>query len=109
MTAASLRPGPDLFSDICGRHAAGPRRDALAVSLLGQAGILVLVIYVTSRVIATPEIVRRFPHPGELPIIFSGSNGGGGGDRDPLPASYGTPPRASLEMQIVSPTVMLPT
>lgn len=29
----------------------------------------------------------------ELPLIFSGENGGGGAERDPLPASHGNLPR----------------
>jgi TonB family protein len=43
-----------------------------------------------------------------LPIIFSGHNGGGGGNRDPLPASRGDLPRASLDPQLAPPTVVLP-
>jgi TonB family protein len=44
-----------------------------------------------------------------LPLIFSGHNGGGGGDFDPLPPTRGNPPRASLDPQLVPPTVMQPS
>jgi TonB family protein len=41
-------------------------------------------------------------------LIFSGHNGGGGGGLDPLSASHGNPPRASLDTQVVPPTVVVP-
>lgn len=50
----------------------------------------------------------RFQPPRDLPLIFSGDNGGGGGNFDLLPASRGTPPRASLDAQIAPPTVIVP-
>ena len=57
-----------------------------------------------------PPIVTPKVHDlTKLPLIFSGHNGGGGGDFDPLPATRGNPPSASLDPQIVPPTVMLPT
>jgi TonB family protein len=43
-----------------------------------------------------------------LPLIFSGRNGGGGGNFELLSASHGNPPRASLDPQIVPPTVIVP-
>jgi TonB family protein len=50
----------------------------------------------------------QLPKWSELPLIFSGHNGGGGGNRDPLPAWHGNLPRASLDLPIVPPTVILP-
>jgi TonB family protein len=41
-------------------------------------------------------------------LIFGGQNGGGGGNHNPLPASNGGVPRASLDAQIVPPTVVVP-
>ena len=109
MTAASR--GPQLFSlfsgsnDLLGRT----RKEAFVLSLLGQAAILGLIVYFTSCVIrSTPDIARQFPKLRELPLIFSGRNGGGGGDRDRLPATRGNFPRASLDPQIVPPTVIVP-
>ena len=110
MTAAS--PGPHLFSVLTSEHDTlfRTRKDTFLFSLLGQAAILALIIYFTSCVIRNPpDIARRMPDLAKLPLIFSGFNGGGGGNHDPLPASNGDPPRASLQMQIVSPSVMLPT
>src|SRR5947207_9448534 len=111
MTASSLGSGPDLFSifsneDIQDRI----RRQSFVFSLLGQAALLAMIIYFTSCVIrSAPEIARRIPKFDDLPLIFSGRDGGGGGDRDPLPASHGDLPQASLNQQIVQPTVKVPT
>src|ERR1700719_1356861 len=109
MTAAS--PGPCLFSVLTNEHDTllRTRKDTFLLSLLGQAAILALIIYYTSCVIRNPpDIARRMPDLGKLPLVFSGFNGGGGGNHDPLPASNGDPPRVSLQMQIISPSVMLP-
>jgi len=40
-------------------------------------------------------------------MIFSGSNGGGGGNHDPLPATRGVPPPGTLETPIVPPSVIV--
>ena len=110
MTAAS--PGPRLFSVLSSEHDLffRPRKDTFLLSLLGQAAILALIVYFTSCVIRnSPEIARRIPDLGKFPLVFSGFNGGGGGSHERLPASSGTPPRSSLEMQIVNPSVRVPT
>jgi TonB family protein len=84
------------------------RRETFVFSMLGQAAIVGVLVYFTSCVIrSTPEIVRQLPKFSELPLVFSGHNGGGGGNHDPLPASHGNLPRASLDPQLVSPTVIL--
>lgn len=109
MTAAS--PGPHLFSILTSERDVlfRPRKDAFLLSLLGQAAILALIVYFTSCVIRTsPDLARRIPDLERLPLIFSGHNGGGGGNGDMLPASNGSPPRPSLQTQIVPPTVMVP-
>lgn len=110
MTTASPGPGLNLFSSVSnGGNFYRTRKDAFVYSLLGQAAILAAIVYFSSCVIRnSPDLVRRVPRLDELPVIFSGYNGGGGGNRDPLPASHGTPPRASLEQQIVPPTVIVP-
>ena len=109
MTAAS--PEPNIFSILSGENDGlyRTRRETFVFSLLGQAAILGLLVYFTSCVIrSTPEIARQMPKFTELPLIFSGRNGGGGGNHDPLPASHGNLPRASLDPQLVPPTVILP-
>ena len=111
MTAAASDSGPDLFSAFATHKNDGyqMRREAFVFSLAGQAAILAIIVYFTSCVIRTPapDLVRRVASL-DLPLIFSGHDGGGGGGLDPLPASRGNLPRASLDTQIVPPTVVLP-
>jgi periplasmic protein TonB len=109
MTAAS--PGPRLFSVLTSEHDLlfRTRKDTFLLSFVGQAAILALIVYFTSCVIRNPpEIARRMPDLGKFPLVFSGFNGGGGGNHDRLPASNGNLPSSSLEMQIVPPTVIVP-
>ena len=85
------------------------RRETFIFSMLGQTAIMGLLIYFTSCVIQhPPEFVKKLPNLNELPLVFSGRNGGGGGNHDPLPASHGNIPKASLDPQLVPPTVVLP-
>jgi len=106
MTAAP--PIPRLFSTLNGENESRTRRETILFSLLGHVLVLGLIVYLTSCVIrSAPEIARHIPKIEDLPLIFSGRNGGGGGSLDPLPATQGDLPRASLT-QIVPPTVMLP-
>ena len=108
MTAASLGPGPS-FTFLFERRDLARRRETFVFSLLGQAAVLALIIYFTTVAIGWPPAVTSpFPIPRDLPLIFSGTNGGGGGNFDPLPASRGNPPRASLDTQVVPPTVIVP-
>jgi protein TonB len=111
MTAASPGPGPNIFSILSGQNDGldRARRETFLFSLLGQAAIVGILIYFTSCLIRnTPEIASRLPKFNELPLVFSGHGGGGGGNHDPLPASHGNLPRASLDPQLVPPTVILP-
>jgi len=112
MTAATPGPGPDLLSLISLDQdpAYRPKRESFVFSVAGQALVIGLLIYFTSYVIHyPPNVVPRVPDLDKLPRIFSGRNGGGGGNFDPLPPTPGNPPRASLDPQIVPPTVMRPT
>ncbi len=112
MTAATAGPsGPNLFSSFSVTQSGLFRKnpEALVLSLLGQSAILALLIYLTTYVIeGTPEIVRHPPVAETLRVIFSGNSGGGGGNHDPVPASHGDIPKASLADQIVPPTVVVP-
>ena len=111
MTAAPPGPGPNIFSILSGQNDGlyRTRRETFILSLLGQAAILGVLIYFTSCVIrGTPEIANRLPKFTELPLVFSGHNGGGGGNHDPLPASHGNLPKASLDPQLTPPTVIVP-
>ena len=109
MTAASPGPGPSLFSILAHESVLShTRRDTFALSLFGQAAVLAAIVYFTSCVIRhPPDIAHRLNNSMRLPLIFSGLNGGGGGNFDPLPPARGVPPRATLEMQIVPPNVIV--
>jgi periplasmic protein TonB len=113
MTAApSGSPDPNLFASFSLDHYTTDRArgEAFVFSLLGQGLILALIIYFTSCVIRNPPPgIVRIPGISELPVIFAGHNGGGGGNHEKLPASRGNLPKASLEMQLVPPNVMRPT
>lgn len=110
MTAASSGPDRNLFTLSSGQPSLDrTRREAFVLSLVGQAVMLSLIVYFTSCVIRNPpEMGGQMPKLRDLPLIFSGRSGGGGGDHDPLPASHGNLPRASLDAQIVPPTVIVP-
>lgn len=110
MTAASPGSGPNIFSTLSGEHDGlyRARRETFVFSMLGQAAIVGLLIYFTSFVLSdTPEIARQVPKFDQIRLIFSGKNGGGGGNHDPLPASHGNIPKASLDPQFVPPTMVL--
>ena len=101
-------PGPNLFSILAGDG--GNRshsRETFAASLFGQAVILALLIYFTSCVIRGPHDHFRIKDL-QNDIVFYGTSGGGG-SRDPLPASRGNIPRAMPSLPIVPATVMVPT
>jgi TonB family protein len=107
MTAATSGPNVfSMFSSESGLYRA--QREAFVLSLAGQAAILGLLIYFTTSVIGTPLTIGDFGHLKELQLIYSGHNGGGGGNHDPLPASAGNLAPASLE-PFTPPTVMHPT
>jgi periplasmic protein TonB len=112
MTAATAGPsGPNLFSSLSVTQTGLFRKnpEALVLSLVGQALIIGLLIYFTTWMIEGPPDVIRHPAVVEtLRVIFSGNNGGGGGNHDALSASHGNLPKASLEDQIVPPTVVVP-
>src|SRR6266536_2079648 len=105
MTSASAGPDPHLLflSALSGERDTSfrTRREAFLFSMLGQAAVMALIVYFSSCVIRNaPEITRKLPNLNALPLIFSGDSGGGGGGHDPLPASQGNLPEASLDTQI---------
>jgi periplasmic protein TonB len=112
MTAATSGPsGPNLFSMFSGERNGlyRVRHESFVLSLLIQAAILGLLTYFTCCVIGGEPPKARLLQFTELPLIFSGHNGGGGGSFDKLPASRGNLPKASLDPQIAPPNVMQPT
>jgi periplasmic protein TonB len=111
MTAAPAGP-TQLFSTLSGQadRMYRTRHEAFLFSLLGQALILGLLTYFTCCLIGgPPRVIAPIAKFRDLPLVFSGSHGGGGGNFDKLPASRGNPPRASIDEQIVPPNVMKPT
>ncbi len=112
MTAASIDPaGPQLFSTVLRtRMEDGRRREAFLASLVGQLLAVGLLTYFTCCIVENgPGTVPRLSQFEDLPLIFSGHNGGGGGNFDKLPASHGNLPRASLETQLAPPSALQPT
>jgi periplasmic protein TonB len=109
VTAASPGPGPSLFSFLTHESLLPrTRRETFALSFFGQSAVLAVIIYFTGWAIHyPPAAVPGSHHPVLLPLTFPGLNGGGGGDLDPLPASAGAPPPASLDVQIVPPNVIV--
>jgi TonB family protein len=100
-----------MFSTLTGEHESiyRTRREAFALSMLAQAALLAFIAYFGSSVIRNPSgMARQLSKLEQLPLIFSGHSGGGGGGLDPLAATHGNLPRASLALQVVPPTVMLP-
>ena len=111
MTAASPGPGPGLFS-ICSSETgllSRNRGETFLLSLFAQAAVLGLIIYLTSCISHYPrKLTHGLARPlRDLPMIFSGSNGGGGGNHDPLPATRGVPPPGTLETPIVPASVIV--
>ena len=112
MTAATPGPaGPNIFSMFSGEGDGlyRTRREAFLFSLLGQTLIIGLLIYFARCVLQEkPPFGTGLPKPDELPLIFSGFNGGGGGNHEKIQASQGDVPKASLGPQLAPPTVILP-
>lgn len=110
MTAATSGPSDPIFSMFSNQHDRyRTSHETFLCSLLGQGLIIGLLIYFTCCVFDNaPTGAARFPRVADLPLIFSGLNGGGGGNFDKLPASHGNPPRFSLDHQLAPPNVMRP-
>lgn len=108
MTAASR--DPNLFSIFSGGDDLQyrTRRQPFVFSLVGQAAIVGIIIYLSYTIPNPPKLDHTLRRLEDFPLIFSGHNGGGGGGLDPLPASRGNLPWASLDTQIVPPTVIVP-
>jgi protein TonB len=108
MTAAVRVPsGPCIFSLLSDEQHDRARSETFVFSMVGHALIIVLLIYLASCVIH--DDFRQIPKAiKELPLVFSGKGGGGGGDFDKLPPSHGSLPKASLSDQLAPPSVILP-
>lgn len=106
---SATTPGPNLFSILAGENESlGRRRETFAGSLVGQAAILALIIYLTTvHITSGPTLLKPTPVD-DTNRLFYGANGGGGGTHEDLPASIGNPPPASLNPPIVPATVIVP-
>jgi periplasmic protein TonB len=112
MTAAArISSGPCIFSMFSDKSGVQDRArlETFVVSMVGQALIVGLLGYFMSCVIQdNPRLAGQIPKAiRDLPLVFSGNSGGGGGDFDKLPASHGTLPKASLSDQLTPPTVIV--
>ena len=107
-------PGPggqNLFSMFSGETdgTRRMRREAFALSLLGQGLVVISLMWLTMFPPASPPFIGVRPMSrlrDMLPLVFSGRGGGGGGSHDVLRASHGPPPPASLETQLAPPIVV---
>jgi len=112
MTAATRDPSTQNLFSMFSRDTDDPcrvRGESFVLSLLIQAAILALLTYFTCCIIRDGTPISTPLHFSDIPLIFSGYNGGGGGASDKLPASHGNPPRFSLDPQLAPPNVMQPT
>ena len=79
------------------------RQEILWLSMLGQAAVVGLLVYLISCVApGSPGVDGIRPLMKELPLVFSGHGGGGGGNFEKTPASQGALPRASLNEQLAT-------
>jgi hypothetical protein len=104
--------GPQQFSMFSGQghELHRLRRPAFLFSFVAQGVTVGLMVYFTCCIIGNqPATLPRPNRLGDVPLIFSGRGGGGGGHFDKLPASHGDLPLASLETQLAPANVMLPT
>jgi periplasmic protein TonB len=109
MTAATSGPSDPIFSMFSNQRRYRANRETFLCSLVGQALILAGIVYFTCCAFDYPPAAgTRFLRVADLPLIFSGHSGGGGGNFDKLAASHGNLPRASLHDQLTPPTVILP-
>ena len=111
MTAATTGPSDSGFS-IFSREGYGlyrTRQEVLLLSMVGQAAVVGLLVYFISCVAPSDRLADGLrPLVKELPLVFSGHGGGGGGKLEKTPASHGALPRASLEQQLAAPTILVP-
>lgn len=70
MTSAS--PGPHLFSILNTESYVliRSRKDTFLLSFVGQAALLAIIIYLTSRVVSPPEIRKGVSDLAKLPLVF---------------------------------------
>jgi periplasmic protein TonB len=112
MTAATAGPsGTNGFSLFSGEGYGlyRTRQEILWLSMLGQAAVVCLLVYFISCVApGSPGVDGIRPLIKELPLVFSGHGGGGGGNFEKTPASHGALPRASLAAQLAPPDVIVP-
>ena len=110
MTAAPAGHSGTIGSSIFSGEGYGlyrTKREVFLWSMVGQGVLLGLIVVLLRFVPPGTPSAGIIPHPNELPLVFSGWGGGGGGNLEKAPASHGALPRASLNEQLVSPTVIV--
>lgn len=112
MTAATAGPSATNGFSIFSREGYGlyrTRQEVFLLSMVGQAAVVGLLVYFISSVAPNGQVADGLrPLVKELPLVFSGHGGGGGGNFDRTPASHGAFPRASLDRQLAAPTILVP-
>lgn len=112
MTAAPAGPSGSSGFSIFSSQGYGlyrSKREVFVLSMLGQALVLALLAYfISDGLMGNPPVGGIRPRLQDLPLIFSGRGGGGGGNMERTPASFGVLPRTSMNEQLAVPTMVVP-
>jgi periplasmic protein TonB len=111
MTAA---PGPSGSSGFSMFSSQGyglyrSKREVFLWSMLGQALVVGLLAYfISDGLRGSPPTGGIRPRIKDLPLIFAGRGGAGGGNMEKTAASFGARPRTSMGEPLAVPTVIVP-
>jgi hypothetical protein len=112
MTAAPAGPSGSSGFSIFSTQGYGlyrSKREVFLLSMIGQAVVVALLAYfISDGLMGNPPAGGIRPRIQDLPLIFSGHGGGGGGNMEKTPASFGVLPKTSMSEQLAVPTMIVP-
>jgi protein TonB len=112
MTAAPAGPSGSSGFSLFSRHGYGlyrSKREVFLLSMLGQAMLVGLLAYfISDGLMGSPPGGGMRPRIKDLPLIFAGHGGGGGGNLEKTAASFGVLPRTAMPAQLAVPVVIVP-